>query len=138
MAVRTFNIFISHSWSYGADYNNLISLLRNKTYFYFKDYSVPQNDPIHNAGTATQLREAIRRQMQPCSVILIIAGVYATYSKWINEEINLAQKGFMRSKSIIAIRPRGNERISTIVQEATDRIVNWNTKSIVKAIRESG
>ncbi len=136
--MRTYNLFISHSWSYRDAYDGLISLLRGKPYFRFKDYSVPKDDPIHNAPTVTQLREAIKNQMQPCSVVLIMAGVYATYSKWIHEEIDLAKKGFTSPKSIIAIKPRGSERLSTVVQEAANKIVGWNTDSIVEAIRELG
>ena len=94
MSVRTYNLFVSHSWNYGKHYDNLIALLKRRGYFKFKDYSVPRDDPIHNAGTATQLRSAITRKMQPCTVVLIVAGVYATYSKWIKEEIDLAEKGF--------------------------------------------
>ncbi len=40
------------------------------------------------------MREAIKNQMLPCSVILIMAGEYATYSKWIQEEMDLAKNGF--------------------------------------------
>ena len=74
--------------------------------------------------------------MQPCHVILIMAGVYATYSKWINIEIDLAETGFTNRKPIVAIRPRGNTRISSRVRNAADRVVGWNTESVVKAIRE--
>ena len=138
MSVRTFNLFISHSWSYGNHYDNLIALLRKRKYFKFKDYSVPRDDPIHNAGTVAQLRAAIKRQMQPCSVVLIVAGVYASHSKWINEEIDLAKGGYSAPKPIIAIKPYANERISKAVRDAADKIVNWNTESIVGAIRELG
>ena len=71
--------------------------------------------------------------MAPCSVILIPAGVYATYSKWINIEIELAKSA---SKPIVAIRPWGSERISVPVQQAANRIVGWNTDSVVNAIKE--
>ncbi|MCY3630069.1 MAG: TIR domain-containing protein [Bacteroidota bacterium] len=138
MSVRIFNLFISHSWSYATNYEQLIALLRNRSYFLFRDYSVPHNDPIHNANTVAELREAIRLKMSSCGVILILAGVYATYSRWINEEIGLAKGGFSSPKPIIAIRPRGNERLSTNVQNASDKIVNWNTDSVVGAIRELG
>ena len=134
--MRTFNLFISHSWSYEDEYDRLTALLRNRSYFRFKDYSVPRDDPIHNAGTAKELREAIRRQMHPCSVVLILAGVYATYSKWIKTEVLLAKKDFSGPKPIIAVRPRGSERISAVVRDAADKIVGWNTESIVRAIRK--
>ena len=134
--MRTHHLFISHSWSYSDNYDRLINLLRNRGYFSFKDYSVPRNDPIHSVGTDAQLRAAIRQQMAPCGVILILAGVYATYSKWINKEIHLATNGFDRRKPIVAIRPRGAERTSASVTQAADLIVGWNTESVVGAIRE--
>jgi nitric oxide reductase activation protein len=64
--------------------------------------------------------------------VLILAGVYSTYSKWINIEIALAQE---MGKRIIAIEPWGSERTSSAVKNAADKIVKWNTDSIVGAIR---
>lgn len=133
--MRTFNLFISHSWTYGDSYERLIALLKDRNYFAFQDYSVPKNDPIHVNGTDTQLYRAIYRKMAPCSAVLILAGVYATYSKWIGKEIEIAKRGFANPKPIIAIRPWGNEKISSLVKENADYIVGWNTESVVSAIR---
>lgn len=127
-----YNLFISHSWTYSDAYEGLIALLDAKPYFIYRNYSVPKNDPIHNASNNYQLKEAIRKQMQPASCVLILAGVYATYSKWINIEIELAKS---IGKKIIAIQPWGAERTSLVVTNAADVIVGWNTDSIVKAIR---
>jgi len=107
-------------------------LLDSKPYFEYKNYSVPKDDPIHNAVYDYQLKEAIRRQMQPASCVLILAGVYSTYSKWINIEIELARS---MNKKIIAIEPWGAERTSAIVKFAADQVVKWNTDSIISAIR---
>lgn len=134
--MKAFNLFISHSWTYGDQYGRLVKLLRDRPYFEFRDYSVPKHDPVHNAGTAAQLRAAIRAQMAPCGVVLILAGVYATHSKWIKEEIALAKNDFPSAKPIVAIEPWGSERTSVPVKNAADRIVSWNTESIVGAIRE--
>ena len=134
--MRTYHLFTSHSWSYSDAYNRLVDLLRQKNYFEFKDYSVPRDDPIHHAGTDAKLRLAIRGQMAPCSVVLVPAGVYATYSKWIDVEIALAKLEFDRRKPIIAIEPWGSEKTSAKVKNAADSIVGWNTESIVRAIRE--
>ena len=128
----TYNIFISHSWAYSDAYEKLGNLLDNDWHFQYKNYSVPKNDPIHNAIYDWQLKEAIKRQMQPASCILILAGVYSTYSKWINIEISLAQE---MGKKIIAIEPWGATRTSAIVKNAADEVVGWNTNSIVRAIR---
>ena len=129
------NLFISHSWAYGDTYDKLSAMLRAAPRFEYKDYSVPKDDPIHNADNATQLRNAIQAQMKSASVVLIMAGKYATYSKWINEEIALAQNGFTYKKPIVAIKPWGAQQISSTVRDAADEIAGWNTSSIVAAIR---
>lgn len=128
----TYNLFISHSWVYSDAYSKLMELLSNAPYFIFKNYSVPKDDPIHNAPNDYQLRAAIKNQMQHASCVLILAGVYATYSKWINIEIQLAQE---MGKKIIAIQPWAAQRTSQVVKNSADEIVGWNTASIVKAIR---
>ncbi len=136
--MKTYNLFISHSWSYSQQYSNLESLLDARGYFAYRNYSVPQNDPVHNANNDDQLRQAILNQMRPCHVIVILAGVYATYSKWINIEIDLAKSGFSTEKPILAVKPWGNTNVSSVVQDAADEIVGWNTESVVAAIRRLG
>lgn len=136
--VQTYNLFISHSWSYSDQYGRLIRLLDNRGYFRYRNYSVPPNDPIHSAATDAALRRAIQNHMQPCQVILVLAGVYATYSKWISIELELAQRGFATPKPIIAIAPWGSDRISAPVRRAADKVVGWNTESVERAIRELG
>ena len=90
--MNTYNLFISHSWKYSDRYDQLVALLEARSSFAFQNYSVPPDDPIHDADNDTQLRQEILNQMRPCHVILILAGVYATYSKWINIEIDLAKR----------------------------------------------
>lgn len=128
-----YNLFISHSWTYSDEYDDLVKLLDAKPYFSYKDYSVPKNDPIHNASNTSALKDAIQRQMQPASCVLILAGVYSTCSKWINIEIELAKS---MKKKIIAIEPWGSEKTSTVVKNNADKIVGWNIDSIVDAIQK--
>lgn len=70
--------------------------------------------------------------------MLILAGVYSTYSKWINKEIKIAKTEFWTPKSIIAIEPWGAERTSKVVKDAADKVVGWNSSSIINAIKELG
>ena len=76
--------------------------------------------------------------MVPCGVVLVLAGVYSTHSKWINEEIALAKSGFALAKPILAIEPWGSEHTSLRVKNAANRVVKWNTESVVTAIRDLG
>lgn len=130
--VRTYNLFVSHSWAHSDSYEKLIGLLEKRNYFDFKDYSVPKDDPIHTNGTDKQLNQAILQKMRPCSAVLILAGVYASYSKWIAKEIDIANQ---LEKPVIAIEPWASEKTSQVVKDNAERIVGWNTNSVVDAIR---
>ncbi len=128
-----YNLFISHSWTYSDAYNKLVALLDDVKYFSYKNYSVPKDDPIHNANNSKELYDAIKQQVRYASVVIILAGVYSSYSKWIDKEIEIAQE---LGKPILAIEPWGSEKTSVRVKNAADRIVKWNTSSIVDGIRE--
>lgn len=132
---NTYNLFISHSWAYGDAYDRLVELLNARGHFPFRNYSVPKDDPIHNAPTSAALYEAIYNQIRPSSVVIIMAGVYSTYSEWINKEIKIAKMEFQTPKPIIAVKPWAQTNMSSVVQDAADEIVGWNTESIVAAIR---
>jgi Thoeris protein ThsB, TIR-like domain len=132
--MRTRNLFISHSWTYGDAYEKLVKLLDAAPRFSYRNYSVPKDDPVHDAPDTAALYEAIKQQMVFCEVVLVMAGKYATYSKWIQREIRIAKQDY--SKPIVAIRPWANEQVSSVVSDNADRLVGWNTDSIVGAIRE--
>ena len=129
------NLFLSHSWKYSDAYDGLVTLLNNREDrdFTYSNYSVPKDDPIHNAANDLLLKAAIRAQMVRCSKIIILAGVYATYSKWINIEIQLAKE---MGKKIIAVQPWGAEKTSTVVKNNADRVITWNSRSLVNATKE--
>lgn len=132
--LKTRNLFISHSWSYGDAYDRLIDMLDEAPNFQYRNYSVPKDDPVHNAPNAQALYDAIMNQMVFCDVVVIMAGKYATFSTWIQREIQIAKQEY--DKPILAIRPWASEQVSTVVADAADKIVSWSTSSIVAGIRE--
>jgi hypothetical protein len=129
---KTYHLFISHSWKYDDAYEKMVQFLNEQGISYY-DHSVPKNDPVHTNGTDKQLREAIDAKIKGCSGVIILAGVYASYSKWINAEIDISV-GY--DKPIIAVEPWGSERTSKVVKDAADKIVKWNGKSLADAIKE--
>jgi hypothetical protein len=64
--------------------------------------------------------------------MLVLAGMYTVYSRWMDLEMDFARR---IGKPIIGIVPRGNERLPLVVQRNGSEIVAWNTDSIVDAIR---
>ncbi len=132
--LRTRNLFISHSWAYGDAYSRLVSMMNAAPNFVYRNYSIPRDDSVHNAPTQRALYDAIKAKVSFCHVILIMAGKYATYSDWIQQEIKIAKVEFR--KPIVAICPWGAQQISVPVKQAADRTARWNTSSIVGAIRD--
>jgi MTH538 TIR-like domain (DUF1863) len=132
--LNTYRLFISHSWAYGDAYDKLLKFFNEHPNFLWANYSVPKNDPVHNASNDIQLYNAIKAQIAPVNCVVILAGVYSTYSKWINKEIEISKTYF--NKPIIAVEPWASEKTSKIVKDCADEIVKWQSKSIVDAIRK--
>ena len=131
---KIYRLFVSHSWNYSDNYNKVIDFIR-KQKIVFYNHSVPKNDPINTNGTDLQLKNAIEAKMKGTSCIILLAGLYARYSKWINKEIEIAQ---LYNKPIIAIEHWGSERTSEVIKKKANRIVKWNGSLIASAIRELG
>lgn len=130
--LKTYDLFISHAWKYNDEYYRLENLLKEYNYFKFRNYSVPEHDPL-TFTSMKDLNNQLDEQIRQSSVVLLIGGMYIKYRKWIQEEIRIAKK---YEKPIILIRPYGAERLPSIAESSADRIVNWNAASIVNAIRE--
>jgi hypothetical protein len=137
MSTRQIHIFISHSWWYSEHYDTLEKWIFREPWSVgqasldFRNYSVPKDDPIHNAPSDKALQEAIYRQIGMSHVIVIPMGMYAHHSKWIKKEISGSQ---LHSKPILAVNPWGQERTSSVVGAAARKKVGWNREGIVNAI----
>jgi hypothetical protein len=130
--LREYNLFISHPWIKNNEYSRLESMLDNCLYFKYKDYSVPSTSPL-DVRTDRELEEALERQIRPCSVVIILAGMYVNHRKWIQKEIEIAKK---YNKPIIGLIPWGQERTPLEVELASKEMVRWDTGSIVTSIRK--
>jgi len=126
-----YNLLVSHAWKYGKHYSGLVNLLNAAPNFHWRDFSVPKDHRIHSKSTL-KIRGALDEQVRHTHAVLMLAGVYASHSGWMQEEIEMAE---YYDKPIIGIRPRGNERISSLVATVAEVMVNWNMASIVEAIR---
>lgn len=134
-SLKTYDLFISHAWTYSEDYLKLENLLKAAPLFAWRNYSVPMHDPLVDPNTLVgkqKLTSMLDNQIRPVNCVLIISGMYAIYREWIQKEIVLAQN---YNKPIIGVIPRGQERTPVDVQNAAKTMVGWNTDSIVSVIR---
>ena len=97
----------------------------------FRDFSVPKDDPIHNAPTVAALEAAIYNKIGRSHVIVIPTGMYSTHSKWIKKEIEGAKH---YAKPILAVTPWGQERQSSVVLTNADAKVGWNKEPVITGL----
>jgi len=137
MSTHQIHVFISHAWAHSEDYNTLASWIFENNWstgqasLDFRDYSVPKNDPIHNAPTNKALEEAIFSKISRSHVVVIPVGMYASYSKWIQKEIDGANS---YKKPILAVIPRGQQRKSDVAISNASAEVGWNKQSVIDGI----
>lgn len=137
MSTRQIHIFISHAWAHSQDYDTLAKWIFEENWSIgqasldFRNYSVPKNNPIHTAKNDKELKIAIFKQIAMSHVVVIPVGMYASYSKWIQKEID-GSIGY--KKPILAIIPRGQKRMSGVVVDNASTEVGWNKESVINGI----
>ncbi|MGP8216791.1 MAG: TIR domain-containing protein [Bacteroidia bacterium] len=134
--LKNYGLFISHAWNYNSEYYRLEGMLHSAPYFNWRNYSVPEHDPLINPNSSigrNRLASLLDNQVRPVNCVLIVGGMYAAHSDWILTEIEIAQ---YYNKPIIGIYPSGQERFPVAIQNAAVKLVGWSTGSIVSAIRE--
>lgn len=126
-----YDLFISHSWKHDSDYDGLIELLNEKNHFSYRNYSVTKKEKVEGKSDRALKRHIKNKQIKPASVVIVIAGMYSTYSDWIGKEVRIAEE---LDKPILSVKPWGAERTSYITNKA-DATAGWNKTSIVREIR---
>ena len=129
--LRDYHILISHSWTYSDQYDTIEYWLNSTNYFEWSNYSVC-NNPL-NTKTDAELKQALTNKIAACSCVVVVSGMYASYSKWIDYEINEAIRF---GKPIIGLRPWGQERVPSKILNNATKMVGWNRDSLISAIRQ--
>lgn len=130
--LKTRAIFISHAWRYSSHYETMVSWFNNEPNFSWKNCSIPSTDGLPDK-TSKGLSEGMTRQINPSQVVIILGGMWAAHSEWIEYEINEALR---LEKPIIGVKPWGQEKVPKIVQDASScPLVGWNSSSVISAVR---
>ena len=130
---KIISVFVSHSWDNIKDLDDLRRLLENRGYFKVEFMQVEPSNPI-NSDNSTYIKSVLRRNIQNSNVVVGLAGMYASYSAWMEWELKTARE---EGKKIVGVIPWGQERVSKVVSQYSNEIVRWNTESIVEAIRRN-
>jgi len=83
--LKTYDLFLSHSWRYNDDYYRLEKMLKEALFFKWRNYSVPKHDPLIDPNTyvgKAKLTELLDRQVKPVNCVLILGGMYDAHSEY--------------------------------------------------------
>lgn len=130
---KTYKVFISHCWDYNDVLQNLKKMLDGSGYFLAEYTQVEKGHPI-NSEYAPAIKAQITQRLNDSDIVLAIAGIYASYSDWMQWEMDKARDLGLK---VIGVIPRGQERISSQVYSRSVEDVRWNADSIVDAIRRN-
>lgn len=130
---KTYKIFISHSWDHVDDLRRLRNLLEQRGYFHVEFTEASPENPI-NSDKSKYIRTVLSQRIESSDIVLCIAGIYASYSDWMEWELD---KAIEKNIPIVGVIPRGKTNISRIVVNRAKETVKWNTESIVSAIRRN-
>jgi len=127
-------LFASHSWAHGHHRDGLHSLL-SPTWLKGVDYhdlSASEEHPLHYGNDHDRLVSMLAHRIQRCDAVLILAGMYSSYSYWIEVEAKLARHF---DKPILAIAPRGQRKLSSVATMASPyEPIRWRGESVRDAI----
>lgn len=130
---KTHRLFISHSWSYSEQYETIKKWFNEANYFNWTNYSIPITNPV-DFDSKKELKEKITNKINQVNCVVILAGMYAAHSEWIDYEIDEALR---LSKPIVGVKPWGNEKMPKKIQDNADEIVNWQSSSVVGAVKRN-
>lgn len=130
--LHNYRLFISHAWRYSDGYERMVRFINEANHFIWTNYSVPESKAFSGL-TSLQLGEQLKAQLRPAQCVVILAGMYVAHSGWIQYEIDSAKA---LGKPILGVVPWGAERTPAAVVNSADKMVNWNSASIVAGIRE--
>lgn len=129
------HVYISHSWSLGDDYDKLREVLAGCDHT-VRLNGLPVDHPAHAGTCDGELRAQMRRHMVHTQMLIVQAGTYERFARWIEEEINLAHYGYQVRRPVLAIVPfDAPPRMGTLLERA-DRVVMWSHGSILSAVND--
>lgn len=133
VASAKLKLFISHSWRYSDDRLGVHDLLQQRWRKGedFIDLAVPADHPIHGADDDAELFDKLRQRILRAHVLLVMGGMYANNSAWIETEVTIARA---LGIPVLTVVPLGQERIASAATRFENGRVRWRGDSIREAI----
>lgn len=135
-SIKVFDLFISHAWFCGLEYNVTVNMLNNVSNFYWRNYSFPEYDTVIDPNSSAGKRRLIEEldgQIKHVDFAIILTDLYPMYKEWIEKEVEIANH---YHKPIIMVKPSGDEPIPTSLSIHANEVVSGDANSIISAIKK--
>ena len=132
--IRTYRVFISHTWRYNDEYFQLVRLLKADSGFKWINLSRPVHDPGINPDELSNqdfLTEQLAEQIRPAQCMVLLSGMMAESRFWIMKELELAK---YYGIPVVGVVPWGPyTRILTYIDPEVE-MLKWNSGKIIRSI----
>jgi hypothetical protein len=123
-------LFVSHVWEENDDYFRVFEFLESDSNFYYQNFSTPDNRP---AGDKEVLREALRKQIAPAEIVLVLSSLCRKHGDMVLFQMNFAKAN---EKPVLLLESYGvKEQIPKPVRDLADEVIDWDKRTLVDAIR---
>lgn len=126
------NVFISHIHKDDSKLGNLKSILK-KNGIDARDYSITSDKPNQAKSESYIKQKILAPQIKQCGVLIVYVSEKTKESKYVNWEIEYAQKLGMRIVGVWEEGSKGCE-LPAALDEYRDALVGWHGRSMVDAI----
>lgn len=123
-------LFVTHNWQGNDDLSRVFEYLESARNFHYK--STTQEQAARPLGNEAQ-REALRRQIAPSEVIIVLAATYR-----MEPDLALFQMNFAKAanRPIIAMENFGSsEPLPKAILDLADEVCPWNERALVDELR---
>lgn len=134
--MANYPLFVSYGWLPDDGTQRLYSLLENYRIRHVPDFSyqlssISKDDPVQHLPSKKALAMAIEEKMRPCSCLVVLAGVFEEYKRWIDLELDIAKK---LKKPVILVEAADPKHTSAKEKRNAQKIVKWDAKELGEAI----
>ncbi len=137
---RTYNLFITHGWSYEDSYYRILDYLdqiSNNYDFSYLNLAEPEPEAPDHSYTE-ELKVEYSDQVNNSEVVILLADLYrepepdeSNYIYWLDKAIDLAKEN---NTPIIGIRPWNENQTPTPIKDAPETWVDWDPEALKKSI----
>ena len=123
-------LFVAHAWQESDDYHRVFEYLESSGKFYYRNTARTDTRP---GGGVESERAALRQQIGAAEIVIAPTSVYRQDAPLLLFQLEHARQN---GKPVLLIKPFGVQTaVPTPVMALGDRIVEWNERELIAAIR---